>query len=314
MFDWLRNMRKSAEEKRQEAITAYLDEALPARERERFEAALRQDADLRAEVEGQRQIKRLLSQAPRLKAPRSFVLDPAVYGKPQPARAAVLYPRLRTATLVATLLFAVSLTLNLFPGAAGMPAAAPAPQESAAVFSEAAPAEEPAAEILAEAPAAAEMAAEDSAEEAMEAMAAPAEMEAAVEESAGAASGGAAEVSAEMEMAAPGATATPPATAGALAQADSGVTGQTAPEATEKALSPRPTATTLAARVAPTAEPTAAAEISAAPESPPAENGEAAAPLGRATPVSPTRLLQLVLGLLTLLLLAATVAVRLRSR
>ncbi|MDJ0752404.1 MAG: hypothetical protein QNJ45_02720 [Ardenticatenaceae bacterium] len=117
ILDWLKNLRKSAAEKEQEAITAYLDGALSERETAAFEARLRDDANLQSEIDTQRRVKELLAQAPRIKAPRNFVLDPAVYGrqKPQPIPLAIrLYPQLRTATVVASLLFAAVLTLNLY--------------------------------------------------------------------------------------------------------------------------------------------------------------------------------------------------------
>ena len=151
MLDWLRNRRKSESEKREEAITAYLDDALSPREKNRFDAELKLDPALQSEVEAQRQIKQLLSGMPRLRAPRNFTLDPAVYGKPEPALAARLYPRLRTATLVASLLFAISLTLNFWPGGPGADLAATPALESVAVLME-----EPAAEEAAAEPAAAE--------------------------------------------------------------------------------------------------------------------------------------------------------------
>lgn len=117
ILDWLKNLRKSAAEKEQEAITAYLDGALSERETTAFEARLRDDANLQSEIDTQRRVKEVLAQAPKIKAPRNFVLDPAVYGrqKPQPIPLAIrLYPQLRTATVVASLLFAAVLTLNLY--------------------------------------------------------------------------------------------------------------------------------------------------------------------------------------------------------
>lgn len=150
MFDWLQNLRKSAAEKDQEAITAYLDGALSDRETAAFELRLRDDADLQREVDAQRGVKLILARTPRLRAPRNFVLDPAVYGRQKPRAVpltARLYPQLRTATLVATLLFAFVFTLNLW-GTAGAPTAqdvamAPAAESQSAVVEATFVAEEP---------------------------------------------------------------------------------------------------------------------------------------------------------------------------
>lgn len=103
MFDWLTDLRKSAEEKRDETITAYIDEALPPGEKSRFEAELNREPELRSQVEAERQLKLMLSQLPPLRAPRNFGLDPAVYGREKPAIPLFesLYPQLRTATAVA---------------------------------------------------------------------------------------------------------------------------------------------------------------------------------------------------------------------
>ena len=71
-----------AEEKRQEALTAYLDGALTPAERKRFERLLASDRALRASLEEQRLIKASLRRLPRMRAPRNFTLDPARYGRP----------------------------------------------------------------------------------------------------------------------------------------------------------------------------------------------------------------------------------------
>ena len=105
MFDWLTDLRKSAEEKRDETITAYIDDALPPGEKSTFEAELAQDSDLRGQVEAERQLKLMLSQLPPVRAPRNFGLDPAVYGREKPTIPLFesLYPQLRTATAVAAI-------------------------------------------------------------------------------------------------------------------------------------------------------------------------------------------------------------------
>jgi anti-sigma factor RsiW len=127
MFDFLRNLRKSDEDKIQEALTAYLDGALAPSEKRNFEQRLAADEALRADLEQQRLVKANLSALPRLRAPRNFTLDPALYGRPQPAGR--LYPALRTATVLATILFVVVLSLDLIGtarplGLAGAPSEA----------------------------------------------------------------------------------------------------------------------------------------------------------------------------------------------
>jgi hypothetical protein len=108
MFDFIRNLRKSDEEKRQEAIAAYLDGHLTPGERQRFEEKLAADPGLRLEVEQYSIIKRNLRQLPQVRAPRNFTLDPALYGTPEPEPAARLYPVLRTATVLVGIFFVIA--------------------------------------------------------------------------------------------------------------------------------------------------------------------------------------------------------------
>lgn len=135
MFDFLRNLGKSDEEKIQEALTAYLDDALTPEERRRFEEQLAADEALRADLEAQRLVKANLGALPQVRAPRNFTLDPALYGRPQPAGR--LYPALRTATVLAAILFVVVLTLDLAGTASPLrQAGAPAASEVSQVASE----------------------------------------------------------------------------------------------------------------------------------------------------------------------------------
>lgn len=116
MFDFLRSITKSAEEKRQERLSAYLDDALSAQERRRFEQELEQDAELRAEMEQLRWVKLSVQELPRVRAPRNFVLDPAVYGQKESRRqpaVAGFYPGLRVATALTAFFFILALTLDL---------------------------------------------------------------------------------------------------------------------------------------------------------------------------------------------------------
>ena len=136
MFDFIRNLAKSAEEKRLETLNAYADGELSARERRQFEAELAENAALRAELAQLRQVKDGVRQLPRARAPRNFTLDPAVYGRPQPQPAYELYPALRVATAVAAFFFIIAVVLDLATPAGGLG------QPLAAVSHEEAPAAE----------------------------------------------------------------------------------------------------------------------------------------------------------------------------
>lgn len=108
MFDFFRDLRKSDEDKLQEAITAYLDGHLAPADRQRFEEQLTADPVLRHEVEQQNLIKKNLQQLPQVRAPRNFTLDPALYGVPEPDSAVRLYPVLRTATVLVGIFFVIA--------------------------------------------------------------------------------------------------------------------------------------------------------------------------------------------------------------
>ena len=128
MFDFLRNLTKSAEEKRQETVAAYLDGGLKASEQQRFEQDLAQDAALRTEVEQLRLIKESLRQLPQREVPRNFILDPAQYGRPARQPWVQAYPVLRTATALAAFFFIFALAASIFTnfGMQAAPAAVPA--------------------------------------------------------------------------------------------------------------------------------------------------------------------------------------------
>lgn len=114
MFDFLRNLTKTEAEKQQETLSAYLDNALTPAEREKFETRLSADTTLRANLEQQRRIKENVGQLPRLRAPRNFTLDPAVYGRPAPQPAVQLYPIMRAATALAAVLLIFLFSLQFF--------------------------------------------------------------------------------------------------------------------------------------------------------------------------------------------------------
>lgn len=114
MFDFLRNLTKSAEEKQQEAMTAYLDNALSPEARRQFEQQLAQNPALRADLEQQRIVRQLLSQLPPRQTPRNFTLDPALYGRPAKQPLVQYYPALRTATMLTAVLFFFAIGLGVF--------------------------------------------------------------------------------------------------------------------------------------------------------------------------------------------------------
>lgn len=122
MFDFLRSLTKSAEEKRQEAVSAYLDGALTPVERRRFEQELAQDPGLRAELEEQRLLQQTLRRLPRRNVPRNFTLDPALYGRPQPQPLFRLYPVLQAATALTAVFFVLAIVLDLLTPMGGFSA------------------------------------------------------------------------------------------------------------------------------------------------------------------------------------------------
>lgn len=126
MFDYLRNLRKSAEEKRQETVAAYLDGALNGRSRQQFEQAMAQDEALRQEVEQLLLIKQSLRRLPQRDVPRNFMLDPAAYGRPARQPWVQAYPVLRTATALAAFFFIFAIAAGIFTTGGGGATMAPA--------------------------------------------------------------------------------------------------------------------------------------------------------------------------------------------
>ena len=118
MFDFLQNLTKSAEEKRQETVAAYLDDVLNGRSRQQFEQEMAQDEALRLEVEQLLLIKQSLRQLPQREVPRNFILDPAEFAQRPPARQPWVqaYPVLRTATALAAFFFIFALAAGILTG------------------------------------------------------------------------------------------------------------------------------------------------------------------------------------------------------
>jgi anti-sigma factor RsiW len=114
MFDFLRNRGRSEQEKRQEALNAYLDGELAPAERDRFEQQLALDSDLRDELADIQFWQQQMRDLPTRRMPRNFTLDPAVYGRPQRSYWESAYPALRTATALTAFLFIIALAANVY--------------------------------------------------------------------------------------------------------------------------------------------------------------------------------------------------------
>lgn len=135
-----------------ETLSAALDGALNSKEQAGLQARLRDDEGLRLALEELRQVRAGLGMLPRLRAPRNFTLTPEMVGR-RAARPA--YPRLRLATALAALAFALTFGLDTFAlRFAAMPTALQASAPVEGIGAEAPPAA--AAEMLLEAAAPAE--------------------------------------------------------------------------------------------------------------------------------------------------------------
>jgi hypothetical protein len=301
MFDFMRDRGTGGGDKNLEALGAYLDNALTPAERERLEGQLARDGNLRAELEQLRVMKLQLRSMPRRRVPRSFALNPDLYGRPKAQPLLQLYPVLRGATALAAFLLIFTVALGIFQGqfsAGGV--AAPAPAEVAmfesAVEEAAAPAEESEQFALEEGATDREITPTEKAEELLAAPAIEAATEAPAEESAG-----------EGDLAV--ATAPPPE--GTLDAAGGRSTATSAPEGE-----------TLAQEAAPAAEPTVAvAETTSVTVAPTeaiadttlvvAEEAESPAATTNSSFLLP---LQIALGILFLLLLVLWLIARRRAR
>lgn len=113
MLDFLRDLTKSAEEKRQEMLAAYVDGALSPRHQSAFEQQLSQDPKLQAEVEQMQQHKLMMRQLPRRRVPRHFTLDPALYSPPQRQPLLQLYPAMRVATVLTAVFLIIAVSAEL---------------------------------------------------------------------------------------------------------------------------------------------------------------------------------------------------------
>lgn len=131
----------------QELLSAYLDNELTAAEQLTLERRLQQEPALNNELSELRALKATLSDLPAIVPPRSFTLDPATVGKP---RGMPLFGLLRFGSALATVLLALTLTLDLFGGASSNATSqSPAPMIAQEAVPEAQPAEDAAASKLA---------------------------------------------------------------------------------------------------------------------------------------------------------------------
>jgi len=138
---------RDEEERRDELLSAYLDDELSEDERERLEVRLSDDPVLRAELRAMHRTVSLVRELPRVETPRNFLVTESMVERRSPAREARGWgtsrapakpqrrarawaaPLLTVATVAVSLLFIVVLAGDLLlPGVGGL-ASAPAPDE-----------------------------------------------------------------------------------------------------------------------------------------------------------------------------------------
>lgn len=123
-----------------EQLSTYLDNALNPREKNRLEARLAQEKDLRERLEQLRRTKQLVGGLPRLHAPRNFTLTPEMVTVRKPKKQP-FFGYLRFASSLAAILLVVLFGVELFLGGgflASQKTSAPL-MESARVADEAEP-------------------------------------------------------------------------------------------------------------------------------------------------------------------------------
>jgi anti-sigma factor RsiW len=105
-----------------ERLSAYVDGALPPRERAAVEIRLAEDAELQRAVDELRSVKASLAALPQRRPPRSFALRQADVARRAPSPA---FGYLRFATVVASILFVVTSAVRALPLSLTFGAAAP---------------------------------------------------------------------------------------------------------------------------------------------------------------------------------------------
>lgn len=128
-----------------ELLSAYLDHELSASEREKLEHRLATDSHLRRTLVSLRRVQTTLTDLPRLKPPRSFVLNPNMIGQTRRTLSRLI-PMLNYATTLVAILFAVVIGSEL--AISFQPLAAPASvQNQTEGQTESAQSESPAVEL-----------------------------------------------------------------------------------------------------------------------------------------------------------------------
>lgn len=118
-----------------ENLSAYIDGDMSPDERRALEARLAHDPALRAALDDLRENVRLLADLPRVKAPRNFTLDPAVYGRP--ARGFAWWSARFAGALGAAASIALVIGVALMLTVTAAPASVSPPHEVAAQATEA---------------------------------------------------------------------------------------------------------------------------------------------------------------------------------
>ncbi len=116
MFEFLRNLGQSKNDKQQEVLSAYLDNQLAPAERDDLEKQLTLNSDLQNELAEMRAWQQQMRDLPLRRAPRNFTLDPSLYNRAQRQSISRAYPMLRTATVFTALLLVISLAANVYLG------------------------------------------------------------------------------------------------------------------------------------------------------------------------------------------------------
>lgn len=121
----LTDRKKTTKTRRQKELSAYIDGMISPRKRIRLEKELEKDTVLHQELDQLDLTVHLLRSLPKVPPPRSFTLDPSIYGEIRPYRIH-LYPALRAASAVAVLLLiflsAGNLMINMQSAASIAPA------------------------------------------------------------------------------------------------------------------------------------------------------------------------------------------------
>ena len=98
-----------------EKLSTYLDNALSLREKNRLEARLAKEPDLRERLEQLRRTKLLVGGLPRLRAPRNFTLTREMVTVRKPKKQP-LFSYLRLASSLAAVLLVVLFGVEIFLG------------------------------------------------------------------------------------------------------------------------------------------------------------------------------------------------------